>query len=107
MERIEELLRKILDEKEYVEGDADEGNAWDYKQAAIILSALKNEGYLEILDVDPLAEPLETHCIIVKWTDKAGDGELEAPLVGDMLKFFDYVIIDDARWCLFKKIYEN
>ena len=106
MERIEKILKEILDEKQYVEGDINKGNTWDYKQAAIILSALKTEGYINILDVDPLTEPLENHSIMIKWLDKANDGNLRAPMIGELLNYFDYVIIDDARWCLFKKIYE-
>lgn len=106
MERIEEILRQILDEKEYAKGSADDGNAWDYKQAVIILAALKNEGYIDILNLDPLFEPLEDHSIIIKWQDKAADGNLKAPMIGELLNYFDYVIIDDGRWCLFKKIYK-
>lgn len=103
------MVEAVINEDEMIGGEAeeDEGAAWDYKQGCIMLSAFQNEGYITKLEPDPVSEPLETHTILFEWTEKAADGELQAKMIGQMLNYFDKIIIDEARWCLFKTIYHQ
>ena len=95
----------VNDDCELIDGEyvVDEQAKKEYIEGATMVSMLALQGKFSFRLNDP-EKPYFTHAIWITWEDEAWEG-MEAKPIAEMLKKFNWIIVDANTWQLTKEFY--